>query len=114
MTLTWKKIEGRAHLTIDGTLSIMDAAQIREEMLQSLEETEGLVLDLSGVDGCDAAGIQLIWSLWKAAEGQGKDFHLETTSESVVETLLRCGIEVDGSWGLGEVDESAQPRHGDQ
>ena len=53
---------GGTCLQVRGALTIADLDPLRDALLEALHRSPTLLLDLSGVDECDAAGIQLLCS----------------------------------------------------
>ena len=105
MTMTFNREEkdGCALLSIEGPMTISDAAGLREEMLACFNDYEGLILDLHDVSDCDTAGIQLLCSARLTAERTGKDFKVSRASMSSMSTLERAGFDTDAVLGATEI-----------
>ncbi|MCX7145356.1 MAG: STAS domain-containing protein [Sulfuritalea sp.] len=52
--------EGATRLTVDGDLTIYQAAEIRQRLIEGVRGNEVLELDLSHVGEIDTAGLQLL------------------------------------------------------
>ena len=61
-----KKRSGR--LVVSGEFTIQNAAEIKLKLLNALDKSDSLILDLTQIDECDFTGIQLFYSLLKSAE----------------------------------------------
>ena len=79
---------------LGGDLHISDAAELRSALLRELASTPDLVLDVSGVDSCDTASFQLLCSLRKNAERDGKEFCISALSAAVLEASAVLGLSV--------------------
>ncbi|HEX8989671.1 MAG TPA: STAS domain-containing protein [Rhodocyclaceae bacterium] len=88
-------------MAIEGELSIYAAAGLRERLLEALDATGTLELDLAAVTEMDSAGVQLLLAAAKQAAQQGKTLRLARCSAAVMDALALCG--------LGEMAEGQQP-----
>jgi anti-anti-sigma factor len=68
-------------LALKGALDINTADEVRRISLEHLKQHNSVVVDLSLVEGCDAAGAQLLIALEKSAESAGKSFRILSTSK---------------------------------
>lgn len=85
--------EARAEaLLLDGELTIVQAATVREQLLEWLPQADGL-LDLSGISACDSAGIQLLLALERSLRESGRALQILQPSTAVVESLQRYGLD---------------------
>lgn len=64
--------QGKRKLAIGGALTIAHAAELRLALLEALEETDELHLDLSGATEMDLTALQLLWAARKSAARLGK------------------------------------------
>ena len=78
-----------------GALDIDAAADVRAAMLRHLEQHECISLDLSQIESCDAAGIQLLIALEKSAKAAGKPFIVVAASDAFTSTSADLGIARD-------------------
>jgi anti-anti-sigma factor len=74
-------------LALAGALTIYTVAQARQEIPQRLAKLKAPVLDLSGVEELDTAGVQLLLWLKGEAAGRGAALTLIDRSPAVVEVL---------------------------
>jgi anti-anti-sigma factor len=83
-------------LTIAGTLDIDAASSLREALLECLAHEMGEVsADLSEVDGCDAAALQVLLAGRKDAAAIGKVFRVIAPSNAVAQTAAALGLSFD-------------------
>jgi anti-anti-sigma regulatory factor len=75
-----------------GGLDLYAVESARAELLACIAPRPALVLDLSGVSACDAAGWQLLLSLRKTAITGGKPFSMPAISPAVEESRILLGI----------------------
>jgi anti-anti-sigma factor len=93
-------------LRIQGTLEIGVAAEFRETLCNRLAETSSLVLDLSGLDGCDTAAIQLLYSASKAADS-AKRLRFVGLDGAVAGTAAALGLRIGELTAEGTSDPTA-------
>jgi anti-sigma B factor antagonist len=82
-----------AHLALTGELTIYEAARLKPLLLENLQSSKSLEVDLSGVTELDSAGVQLMLMLQRQAEAGNKPLHWVKHSAAVsqVLTLLNLG-----------------------
>ena len=90
MEITKTQQDGNAILKIEGSLSIYEAADLREELLANV--IGDLTLDLSEVDVCDTAGVQILVAAGKSADRAGKSFTAVGYSAGVKEAFGQVGL----------------------
>lgn len=81
-------------LSVTGELTIAGVAALRESFAERLSQDEEVVVDLSGVDYCDASGLQLLWSLRKSADERKIGIRLLGISPAVRETAAAIGLRI--------------------
>lgn len=59
-----------------GTLSIEQAVLVHKELLESLQKSSSILLDISDVSDMDTTIIQLVCAALKEAKKDEKDFHI--------------------------------------
>ncbi|MCR5885121.1 STAS domain-containing protein [Rhizobacter sp. J219] len=74
-------------LRIDGEFSIYRAAELKPVLLQAIEASPELEIDLSGVTEFDTAGVQLLLLAKREAAGKGHELRLVRHSAVVVDVL---------------------------
>ena len=75
-------------------MSICDVSKLREELIKCFETSDGVALDLGGVNACDAAGVQLLCAACKTAGEGGKRFVIENASEAAIHTAALSGLRI--------------------
>jgi len=79
--------EGEPALLLQGELDIYAVLEARDRLGHALHEREALLLNLSGLEGLDTAGVQvLVWLKGEAAR-LGKTLLLFAHSPAVVEVF---------------------------
>src|SRR5690348_15722358 len=66
MTLTITR-NGTGLISLSGGLDLYGVETLRAALLQELQENRPLVLELTGIASCDAAGLQLLCAAEKSA-----------------------------------------------
>ncbi len=89
-------------LTIEGAMSIGNAAALHAELVSCLEQSKGLSLDLVGVSECDASGVQIVLAARKSLEAAGRPFGITRSSASVDDAIVRAGLELTGFQNLNK------------
>lgn len=74
-------------LRIDGEFSIYRAAELKPVLLQAIESSPVLDVDLSGVAEFDTAGVQLLLLAKRVAAERGHELRLVRHSAVVVDVL---------------------------
>ncbi len=87
--------DGNVIITIQESLSAYEVGPLKEQMLDGLQNHNGLVLDIDAVSECDTLGIQLLYSAGKTARGLNKNFMVTGKSQACWEAALRIGLEPD-------------------
>ncbi len=78
--------------TVEGAMTIYEAAAVKEQLLAALARAPRLAIDLSRVDQFDTAGVQLLVLAQREAERAGKPVDLAARSSTVDEVLQRYGL----------------------
>jgi anti-anti-sigma factor len=93
MPIESQTIDGRCVCRISGGLNIWEAAAVWERILPLLSAAQPLIVDLSGIDACDGAGIQILCQLRRAADNPGIPVALTGASTAVTTTMKQAGID---------------------
>jgi anti-anti-sigma factor len=93
-------------LRFQGTLGIGEAAELREALRDSLAETSRLILDFSGLDGCDTAALQLLYSARKTADSAGR-VQFVGLGGAVTKAAAALGLEIGELTAEGAIDSLA-------
>lgn len=81
--------QGVLHLRLQGSdsLDCANAAQVRTAALARVDGTQDVVVDLSGVDFVDSAGVGVLVSIFKAARAGGRTVKFVASRPGVVSVL---------------------------
>lgn len=79
---------GLAEVAITGEMNIYAALDIKSALMKSIEEAEGVCLDLSGVSEFDSAGVQLLLLGARESAQAGKKFAI-TAKSAEVDSVMR-------------------------
>lgn len=74
-------------LRIDGEISIYRAAELKQALLASLDQTEELEVDLAAVTELDTAGVQILMLVKRQAQATQRKLHLVGHSPAVLEVF---------------------------
>jgi anti-anti-sigma factor len=88
-------------LKISGEQTIHTADELHKELAGYLAQSEAVIVDLSGVDECDTAALQLIWALRRSATERKQRFEITAISPAITETAAALGLPLDelmSSW----------------
>lgn len=84
---------GTRQIGPEGSCSVERAQELKQDLLTALQNGNELVLDLSGVTGCDLTFVQLLCALSKKADSQGKRVvSTAAANNSVKELVARLGL----------------------
>lgn len=79
----------------EGNLDIRSVEELRSLLSEWFDRGHRLVLDLSAVESCDTAGLQLLYSARKQAARYSKQMEIHTCSAAVQNTALALGIPLE-------------------
>lgn len=83
---------GAGPIRLNGALDIYRADELRTTLANCLADAPSLSLDLSAVDECDTAGLQLLLSASTTARTQGKAVAFHNSSAPVADCCRRLGL----------------------
>jgi anti-anti-sigma regulatory factor len=81
-------------VAVDGELTIMTAAEQLDRLLGALRGSNGLRVDLSGVEDLDTAGLQVLLVARREADRLHLPFELGAPGELVAASLAIAGLGV--------------------
>lgn len=90
-----------AEVAVTGEMNIYNALELKSALMKSIDDSEAVDLDLSGVSEFDSAGLQILLLARRESERNGKTFNLASKS-APVESVI-------GLFNLGEFFESKRP-----
>jgi anti-anti-sigma factor len=79
--------DGQPAIKLTGALTIYTVAEARKEIPSRLNKHKAQVLDLSGIEELDTAGVQLLFWLKRDGASRGSGVTLVHHSPTVVEVL---------------------------
>ena len=91
------KDESGGVLKIGGNLSIETTEELRAALLDLLAAASDISVDLSGVEACDTAALQVLCYSGKTAVGRGKKLGFLGMPDAVVQTALELGLPAGGA-----------------
>lgn len=95
-------------LKITGTLHVSEADDLRRALCEHLAQEAALHLDLSAVDACDTASLQLFYAARNTAIRRNKGFRVVTFSEAIVDTGKALGIPLELLTSEAGLNDSAK------
>jgi ABC-type transporter Mla MlaB component len=85
---------GKRVLKLAGSVTIGEAAHLRDALWQALEGSQVLELDLSALTGIDLTGLQLLCATIRSARALDKQFNIHDGGNEVyLDTLARAGFQ---------------------
>jgi len=84
MNVEISRKEKDTHVTLEGNLTVHNAARLREALLEALSKSEHIHIDLSAVGDVDLSCLQLLWSATNTAKKEGKRISF---NKAMLETL---------------------------
>lgn len=82
-------------LRLAGGLGICETEQLHRTLVEALNKASSLTLDLSEVETCDTAALQLLYSARITAERSGKSIKIQGASQPVLATCETLGVPVE-------------------
>lgn len=82
-------------LTVTGSLDLDTAEPFRDALIQIVEQGAHPEVDLSGVETCDLAGLQLLRAAILTAAGQGTPLTMVACAAAVQQACRQFGTSVD-------------------
>jgi len=79
-------------VTVEGSMTIYEAAEHKSELLAALGDATALELDLGEVDEADTAGLQLLLLARREAAHAGKTLRVVRLGPALAEVLDRWGL----------------------
>lgn len=89
-----KKTRGKHYtVTLDGELSIYNAAAFKQELKPCLDDCKSIAFDLSAVTEMDTSCFQVLMQVKRECEKAGKEMQMVAHSPAVLEILDLYGME---------------------
>ena len=90
MKLTKEKNKSHCLIHIEGALTLYENKMLKDEFLKVIQSFSSVDLDLSLVDKCDLAALQVLFSLHKTMKEKGKSLSLIKVSPEVKESIEKA------------------------
>lgn len=87
-------------LCIEGEMSVYRAAELKQQLLEQLEMSPQLELDLSAVSEIDTAGLQLLLLARREARARDGDLRIVAQSAAVDDMLILLHMDAGLASGL--------------
>jgi len=95
MKLNITNNESEGVLKFSGTLDIYAVDAARDVLIQHVQNNPRLILDLSEVEECDVAGLQLLFSVRKTIESLCKSLEVKRVSQAIIDACAALGLGMD-------------------
>ena len=87
MTFHAEKINGLCRARIEGEMTIFNAADLKKDLLEMLNECQEMELDLSEVSELDTAGLQLLVLAKRESENLKKSLRIASCSGAITAVM---------------------------
>ena len=92
MNMNAETVNGTCRLQLEGEMTIFHAQELKDGLLESLENSAGLEVDLSRVSEIDTAGFQLLLMLRNESIRLHTSLHVAAYSPAVLSLLELYGM----------------------
>jgi len=89
---------------IEGPLTVCTAEALRPRLLEGITTPAGMRLDLSAVDACDCAGLQLLVATRKSALAAGRSLEFTRLSPVIRNAAQDIGLDMAEFAGSSQED----------
>jgi anti-anti-sigma factor len=83
-----KKDDGYVKITIPSELTIYRVEELKSSILENLDSSEGILLDVTNISKIDSAGFQMIVAIKKFSMENDKEFEISEPSSNF-ENIIR-------------------------
>lgn len=87
MKIQVEQKDGISQLQIQGEMTIYSAMELKPNLIDTLQKSQEMVINLSGVNEIDCSGLQLLISIKRKALKAGKTLRLIQHSPVVLEAI---------------------------
>ena len=94
MAVETREEEGRLIVSITGSITVYEVAEVRDGLLAALMRGSEVTLALDAVDACDTAGVQLLLSTARALEKGGQGMRVTGVPDAVSQAMERIGVDL--------------------
>ncbi len=102
--MAFKKEENEKEviLEIEGAVTVYEVASIRDELVDCLKKSKGLILKLDRVTDCDTAGIQLLCSAYRTTGDRVRTFSVSGVSDVISNAINHLGFDTEAFFTADE------------
>lgn len=90
-----KKKSTTPNIDTGDSLTISNATALREILVEAYKTSKTIELDLGNISNCDAAGIQMLYSLKKSCQRDEKNLNIKNISGAVEDAMNRMCISLN-------------------
>ena len=87
------KRSGLCEVTLDGELTIYEAAEMKEKISKHLDKCKAMAVNLSNVSELDTACFQVLLAVKRECDEQDKEFTMSSHSPAVLDVLELFNME---------------------
>jgi anti-anti-sigma factor len=95
MEINITKGDGAINLDFHGEMTIYDAQQCKNVLLEALKQCEVVSLDLSDVSEIDTAGVQILTSLVQSAKKMDREVFISESGQAFGAVIHLCNLGSD-------------------
>jgi anti-anti-sigma regulatory factor len=96
MPITMKQAAGLCEVTLEGEITLPCIAELREKLLEALEGTDAISLDIAKVSSLDLSCLQVFCAMHKTSLEKKREITFSPSFPPVLgETLRRTGYSID-------------------
>jgi len=92
MQIVSKTEKGKRTVTVSGRLVIEEVASAKSDLAEAIAGKTPVVFDLSRVEACDAAGLQLMLMSFASLTSRKVAFQVADRSDAIVQAMVRGGF----------------------
>ncbi len=94
MNLRNEKIKDRTIFILDGDITIYDAVSLRNTLLEALDTSPAIELNLADVTDCDITALQILVAAGKTAEKNKRRLSITDCSDSLAAKMRQIGFDM--------------------
>jgi anti-anti-sigma factor len=92
MTINKTNENGKLTVTLEGRLDTTTAPQLQDALLPAFDEAQHIELDFAKLDYVSSAGLRVLLTGQKTAQGKGAVMTLKGVSDEIMEVLEMTGF----------------------
>ena len=95
MDITIEEIGDKRVISFGDSITLDNITELYEEIKRYIAEEVENQLDFSNVEECDTSGVQLLLSLLRSRNSEGKKIFVSSVSEHIRDTAYGIGVNLD-------------------